>query len=217
MALITAQNYKDYASIADTSLDARLAILIPIAQARIESLCGRPSAGFETATWTQDFDGRGGPTLFAPCWPVTSITSVSWRSADGDLTELDSDSYWIAADTRGIDRSGAQLLRGFADPNTLSDEGSPTLTGAYPAFFEGFKNYRAVYVGGYASDAIPAELKMAMYRLIDQMISDTRQAGNIKSESDGHYSYTKFDSGGMGNADDPLSLVSLLSKWRPLL
>lgn len=217
MALITASDYKTYRGISDTSLDAQLAVLIPIAQSRLESLCGRPSGGFESATWTHDFDGKGGPSLFVRCWPVTSITSVSWRSSDGDLTALDSTTYWISDDARSVERSGATVARGLTNPNSISDDFDMPLTGMYPAFFEGLKNYRVIYVGGYASNAIPAELKMAMYRMLDQMFADIGQAGDLKSESDGHYSYTKSDSGFGGSPDDPLSITSLVANWRPLL
>lgn len=209
MAIITASNYKTYAGISDTSLDARLAVLIPIAQERIEALCGRPAAGFETATWTQDFDGHGGPKIFCPCWPVTSITSVSWRAPDGTLTALDSTCYQISADARFVEKPGSVMARGITNPNIVADDFNMPLTSYSPQFREGLKNFRVVYVGGYSS--IPEQIKMAAYQLLNDLIIGTRQPSGLKSESDGRYTYVNADGG--SDPNDPLSVVNLLSNW----
>jgi hypothetical protein len=215
MALTTAAEYKAFLNYSGTDRDTWIAAMLPVAQRIVEKICGRPSGGFESATWTQDFDGRGGYAIKVPCWPVTSITSVSCRDSSGDLTALDTESYWISDDARFVERSGSQVSRGYNDPNTLNDDPGG-LTGQSPAFADGNKNYRIVYVGGYASNAIDSNLKLACWKLLDNMWATKGESGDLKSESDGHYSYTRSDGGVAGDGSDPMGLKVILSDWVPL-
>lgn len=192
MALITSAEYKVYSGISDTSLDGFLAVAVPSAQELVERLCGRPAGGFESASWTETWNGAETPCKYVRCWPVTAIASVSEIDADGTTTALSSTEYAIDPQARAVCMTGARMGRALI--STSGDfEGyfAPNQTGVRPQFLDGYKNYTITYTGGYST--IPYTLKWACYRVIDQMVSERRQPSDLKSESIGDYSYTKAD------------------------
>lgn len=196
MALITADMYKTYAGISDTSFDAFLAVAVPAVQDTIESLCGRSEGGFESASWTETFSGAETPCKYLKNWPVTAIASVSFVDADGTTTALDSSSYAIDPMGRAVCMTGSMMGRALM--STTGDfEGyfAPNQTGVRPQFLEGMKNYTVTYTGGYST--VPARLKWVCYRMLDQMIADRRVPGDLKSESIGDYSYVRSEAAGL--------------------
>lgn len=196
MALITADMYKTYAGISDTSFDAFLAVAVPAVQDTIESLCGRSEGGFESASWTETFSGAETPCKYLKNWPVTAIASVSVVDADGTTTALDSSSYAIDPMGRAVCMTGSMMGRALM--STTGDfEGyfAPNQTGVRPQFLEGMKNYTVTYTGGYST--VPARLKWVCYRMLDQMIADRRVPGDLKSESIGDYSYVRSEAAGL--------------------
>ncbi len=196
MALITADMYKTYAGISDTSFDAFLAVAVPAVQDTIESLCGRSEGGFESASWTETFSGAETPCKYLKNWPVTAIASVSFVDADGTTTALDTSSYAIDPMGRAVCMAGSMMGRALM--STTGDfEGyfAPNQTGVRPQFLEGMKNYTVTYTGGYST--VPARLKWVCYRMLDQMIADRRVPGDLKSESIGDYSYVRSEAAGL--------------------
>src|SRR5690606_4291634 len=108
--------------------------------------------------------GNGSPDLFLANTPIASITSITYIADSGDETTVDSDGYRFDPDTGIVHRhSGAD---GWA-------------FGCGVRWMEGFRNYRAVYVGGYdaAGTPVPAALKVALYQLIDVWLADSPGGG----------------------------------------
>lgn len=207
MAITTTAEYKTYAVISGTTLDTLLGVLIPIAQRAAEEWCGRPAAGFESATWTQFLDGRGSDVLWFPCWPVDSITSLSYRDATGGLTALDTTSYRIG-DRGRVTRTGVVYASVSEDQEWPDAEA--VQFHAVPQYREGFGNFKAVYVGGYSSGSMPSTLKYAVWRITDGLYAARRRDGAIASESIGAYSITYRDRASMITGE----IQALLSEWR---
>ena len=107
MAITSLSEYKAYAGISGTSLDTILTTLLGVAQDQIERYCDRPAGGFETGSKTENVDGTGSEYLLVKCWPITSVTTLKHRSADGSLTTLDSSEYRIDSTLGRIVRPGA--------------------------------------------------------------------------------------------------------------
>jgi hypothetical protein len=211
MAIITTAEYKTYAGLTDTSLDSFLAVAIPAAQSAIETLCGRPSGGFESATWTETWSGDENPCYSVQCFPITAITSVSSIDSYGTLTALDSTKYVIDPDSRAICRAGSKIGRyGMDTSGNFENYFQPNYIGFQPQFLNGIKNYSVTYTGGYTSGNMPAALKWAQYRLVDNMVSDRRRA-DLKSESIGDYTYTVSDVGAHGFV--PAEIKELIQQW----
>lgn len=196
MPLDSVANYKTWAGITGTALDTRIGLAIASAQELLERACGRPAGGFESATWTQDFDSEGWESIQLPCAPVTSITSVSLRDGSGNLSALGASEYDFDAAGRLHLLGGVNLDRwapGRAAAWNLDvgtqGGGAYGRTSREPGFPAGFKAVRVVYVGGYS--AIPADL----LQLVREMTAETLAAqGNdptMQAESIGAYSYTK--------------------------
>jgi len=193
MAITTRSAYKVYAGIpaADTSQDSAIDAAILTAVGLIEGMCGRPAGGFETGTWTEFFDGNDTERAWLKCWPVTAITSVSYRDNVGAFTTIDSTSYRYG--NRGeLYRTGAAYGR---FPNNDGYGWGELATGRQwstePRWDEGTGNYRAIYTGGYAT--IPAALAHAVHVQIDGVLSSAGGSGGMQSESIGDYSYTRAD------------------------
>ena len=195
MALTTSTAYKAYAGITATTWDTLLGTLVAAAQAMVEVYCGRPAGGFETATWTQARNGNGAESIWVPCWPVTTLTSVTEILSDGSTQALDSTTYRIGQ--RGeIARTGVSRARfgGVATsagnwPGEYADGGVGF--GPEPSFCEGRNNYSIVYVGGYASNAIPANLVTAIWMLVDILFARRGKDPALSGESIEGYSYQK--------------------------
>lgn len=221
MALTTYTAYKVYANIPSgtTTWDSLLTTLIAAAQAAVESYCGRPAGGFESATWTQARNGNGAESIWVPCWPVTTLTSVTEILSDGSTQALDSTTYRIGQ--RGeIARTGVSRSR-FGNgvtpdgywPGDYSD--GATGFGPDPSFCEGRNNYSIVYVGGYASNAIPANLVLAIWMMVDVMFTRRGKDPAMSGESIEGYSYQKSVTLTNSLFTDPIK--SLLQEWRGMV
>lgn len=194
MAIISTQNFKDYRGITASTWDTLIGTLITNAQAQAERYCRRT---FDTATFTETYDGSGAGVLILRNAPITSITSVSALSRNSDGTETASA---LSAGTYRFDADSGELFlvpRGLVKSFAFDSLGSPSPTWSRGASFtEGFQNYRVVYVGGYGgSYSMPADLKQAMYEMVDELFTpiylgqgDSKQ---YQSETLGDYSYSR--------------------------
>ena len=63
MALCTLAEYKAWRGVSGTSWDTLYTTPIGTASAEIERMCNRTAGGFNTATFTETFDGDGSQTL----------------------------------------------------------------------------------------------------------------------------------------------------------
>lgn len=188
MAIITTAQYKAYAGISGTALDARLDVLIPCLQDEVEIYCGRR---FDTATFTELVDGTGIDELLVRNAPIKSITSITLLYPDATTA-----AYASTAFSFSLRDDGRVWLLGSSQMRAgLDEDGNPRQPsfGDSIAFPVGRENVQVIYVGGYGTGtiAMPPSLQLAMYKGIDEYIAQTRQDTNLTSETLGKYAYTR--------------------------
>ena len=187
-SLISIAEYKVWAGITGTAQDALLTVLVDAVSMEVRRLCDRNlTNGFESTSRTERYDGTNEQTIQLIEWPVTSITSVTVYTAGGDTAVLDADTYRVNGDSGVLSRIDPVLGR---FPVTAFGTVNATFS-VQPWFEQGFDNIEVVYTGGYAT--IPADLKMACYRLTDLAYAARGRNMGIQSESLGGYSYTNMD------------------------
>lgn len=76
-------------------------------------------------TWRQDFDGIG-RCLPIPLAPVKSISSVTWRNADGEISTISADDYSLRTDAGGV--SVCRFRDAYSLPADLYEVGAVSLT-----------------------------------------------------------------------------------------
>lgn len=179
MAIITLSDYKTWAAISGTSDDTRLQVLIDSAHAAARRYCGRDlSNGFESATRTQDYTVNT-YELQLEEFPVTSITSITPIEADNTLgNALDSTEFYVDLDTGIVRMNSAQNNRVFID--TYHNTGVISNWDWRPRF----QRVRVVYV----NDAPPADVKTALFRMVDGLYASIRKDMGIASQSLGGWS-----------------------------
>ena len=184
-SLISIAEYKVWAGISGTAQDALLTVLVDAVSMEVRRMCDRNlTNGFESVSRTERYSGTGEQTIQLTEWPVASITSVTVYTAGGTAEVLDSSTYRVNGDSGVLSR--IDPVRGRF-PVTAFGSVEATFS-TQPWFEEGFDNVQVVYTGGYAT--IPADLKMACYRLTDLAYSARGRNFGIQSESLGGYSYT---------------------------
>lgn len=187
-SLISIAEYKVWAGITGTAQDALLTVLVDAVSMEVRRWCDRNlTNGFESVSRTERYDGNDEQTIQLIEWPVTSITSVTLYTAGGDTEVLDADTYRVNGDSGVLSRIDPKTGR---FPVTAFGTVNATFS-VQPWFDQGFDNVEVVYTGGYAT--IPADLKMACYRLTDLAYSARGRNMGIQSESLGGYSYTNMD------------------------
>lgn len=206
LAIITTANYKTWKSIAVTTWDALLDILIPAAQARAERFCGRT---FDYGTFTEKYDADGDEVILLKSWPVTSITSITHRDT-GLVAAADYTFVPLTGETR--------LLNAVRGRFPADDYGQieHAQFGVSPNFGEGFKALTVVYIAGYGGAgaySFPADLSLAMYQYVDQLFVEVKDGAlpdkSLKSETLGKYSYTRMDA-----AEEDKLLARLFGPFR---
>ena len=187
-SLISIAEYKVWAGISGTAQDALLTVLVDAVSMEVRRLCDRNlTNGFESTSRTERYDGTDEATIQLIEWPVSSITSVTLYTAGGDTEVLDADTYRVNGDSGVLSRIDPVLGR---FPVTAFGTVNATFS-VQPWFDQGFDNVEVVYTGGYAT--IPADIKMACYRLTDLAYAARGRNMGIQSESLGGYSYTNMD------------------------
>lgn len=165
MAIVTTAEYKVYAGITETTYDTLIGVLVEAAQAQIERYIGYP---VDFAARTAEVDGTGTDVLFVDSTPLFLVTSVALRGYEDDFTTIDSESY-RSEDGGTLYRIGGA---GFVE-NALGEwVESYRSRAVWP---EGRKNVRVAYTSGYATADMPADLKLAAYRVIDSLFENRRQ------------------------------------------
>jgi hypothetical protein len=179
MAVVTLNDYKTWAGISGTGDDTRLQVLIDGAHAAARRFCGRSlSNGFESATRTEDYVSESGDLQLAE-FPVTSITSITPIDENNNLgTAFDSTSYRLDASTGIVtlnaSDNGRTFVDAFANTSELSDW----------SFRPRFRRVRVVYV----SDAPAADVKIALFRMVDGLYASIRKDPSLASQSLGSWS-----------------------------
>lgn len=183
MPISTISGYKAYAGITGTSEDSLLTTLLNMAQSAMERYCGR---SFDQATLTEIVNGTGGPTIRAPRFPVTTLTSVEVRTGESAWTVVASSGYRLdgaAGLIWSLDYTDARVPVESTWDDVSVSYSTVAGSGGWP---KGFQNIRLSYVGGFAT--APDDLVWALYRVIDRMYAERRRDPNIKGESIGAYS-----------------------------
>lgn len=201
MAIITAAEYKVYAGVSDSSLDAQLAVIIPAVQAELERYCGRT---FDGATFTEYYDGNNASTINLNNFPVASVTSVAVVSVDHASTY-----YTYATTGYGIElATGILSLYQGADRFVVDpiDDGLAVANNYTrgSTFGRGHRNIKVVYVAGYGGSpytTMPTDLKALMYRLVGFRLASAKPGydPSLASERLGDYSYQRA-TGGLGGS-----------------
>lgn len=187
-SLISIAEYKVWSGISGTSQDALLTVLVDAVSMEVRRWCDRNTTnGFESMSRTERYDGNDEQTIQLMEWPVTAVTSVTVYTAGGDSDVLDTDTYRFDGDSGVLSRIDPRLAR---FPVTAFGTVNSTFS-VQPWFERGFNNIEVIYTGGYAT--IPADLKMACYRLTDLAYAARGRNMGIQSESLGGYSYTNMD------------------------
>lgn len=203
MALATITEYKAWRGIETTAWDTLLTLLVATATAEIERLTGRTAGGFESATFTEVFDGDGSQTLQVANGPIASITSIT--SGNSNPTTLEATGY-----THDSDRC-IMLIPFDAGGGIRSDDFgvSLPLASRSPSFVPGYQNVTVVYVAGYAT--IPADLKMVCYRFVDHYMDSRGRDFEKVSEAIGNTNTT------VRSSDEfTARMLVYLSTWRAL-
>lgn len=153
--------------------------------------CGFDS--FDSATYTEKYDGTSTPYILLRHAPVTSITSVSWLDSDGNATAYDSSQYRCNLATGQLD----MISNGWggygggwvgAAPSYGNGGTAGYLGPAYnrdfgTAFPRGFQNIQVVYVAGYS--VLPAGLKRAATAFVVDMYLNRRTNISMASDAGG--------------------------------
>lgn len=197
MAIISTSEYKIWAGISGSAQDAVIAVLIASAQATLERFTGRD---FDGATFTEYYNG-GGTTIQLKNYPITSITSLQYRDAAGNLTSIPTTDWRVDLDTGIVSMLGVSDIRQYDD---AMDDLTTRSFDRTPEFARDFRHIKVVYVGAYAS-TYPDDLKLVMYELVSLLSSMRASDPTMKSESIGAYSYTR------GDTEDESPVTSFLS------
>lgn len=179
MAIVTLSDYKTWAGISTSTDDTRLQVLIDSAHAAARRYCGRDlSNGFEAATRTQDYTVNA-YELQLEEFPLTSITSITPIGLDNTLgNALDSTEYYVDLDTGIVRMNGSENRRIFID--TYHNTGVVSNWDWRP----NFQRVRVVYVTG----APPADIKTALFRMVDGLYASIRKDMGLASQSLGSWS-----------------------------
>lgn len=205
MAIITAADYNAFVGTSlSTATSAQLSLTIAAVQAEIERYTGR---NFTSATFTEYLDGRDSPTLFVSNPPIASVTSLALVDQGGTAT------YTFASTEYTFDTGelGKITLAGGLDSYFYSTSGSvgpgtvesaSITTDAFPdglvgmsgpIFPAGTRNVKVVYAGAYSS--APADLQLAMYRLVGMQLAIMGDDFSKQSENLGEYGYANGGNG----------------------
>lgn len=177
--LISVADFKKYAKITSSAIDAELTAIL---NAAIKSAEGYCNWTFETATHTEYLRDINGNTFYVKNLFVTAVTSIEERDGDNVLTS-------IFNDTDTFDNSG------------LINNPAISMFKGYQLY--GLSDYKIVYVGGYTDTNIPADLKHSLMLLALHKFNETNLEGSdqmflksSKSESgavNSTISYREFD------------------------
>lgn len=129
-------DYKEFLNITSSDTDD---ILTTIAEASEKEIENYLKFDLESETKTEYYDGSGREVLVLDCFPVTSVTTVS---------------YWDGSDWVDLTSSDYNALR-------IKNQSS-IFTDGY-TFTKGTMNYKIVYVAGYST--IPSDIQLAMKKI----------------------------------------------------
>ena len=203
MALCTTAEFKTWRGVTGSDWDTAIGVLIASSQAEIERLCGRTAGGFESASFTEVFDGDGSQTLRVSNGPISSITSIT--VGNSDPVTLSADSYTFK--DRTISRIPFNNPGAFVNRSGWGD--ILPIASRSPCFDEGVQNVTVVYTGGYAT--VPDDLKQVCYEFVAHQLDSRGQDFGKQAAAVGNTNYTY-----RSPADFKEYKLMLVSPWRSL-
>jgi len=166
MAIITVSQVTGYLkhTAIDNDIEQLISVLIDRVQKSFEAYC---NTAFESASYTEYYDGTGTSFLFLKNIPVVSISSIyddaNWLWETGSL--LPSADYRITNDNSVYYKS---------------------------YFTNDIQNIKITYVAGYASGSIPEDLQQAAIEEVGRKYKHSDDYDlTAKSLSDGSITYTE--------------------------
>ena len=182
MALCTTAEFKTWRGVTGSDWDTAIGVLIASSQAEIERLCGRTAGGFESASFTEVFDGDGSQTLRVSNGPISSITSIT--VGNSDPVTLSADSYTFK--DRTISRIPFNNPGAFVNRSGWGD--ILPIASRSPCFDEGVQNVTVAYTGGYAT--VPDDLKQVCYEFVAHYLDSRGQDFGKQAAVTGNTQYT---------------------------
>ena len=141
-----------------------ISVLIDRVQKSFEAYC---NTSFESASYTEYYDGTGNGYLFLKNIPVTSISSIY------------DDSSWLWASTSLLPSADYRIMNN----NTVYYKSYLTAE---------IQNIKITYVAGYADDSIPNDLQQACIEEVGRKYNNYKDYDiTAKSLSDGSITYTE--------------------------
>lgn len=193
MAIVDFKTAKGFLKITSPTEDEEVilkALVDEISEA-VEDYCGRK---FESATFTQDYNGSGTRNLMLRQFPIISVTTVTRTKADAADTQV------VVASTEYNIHADAGILQ--MHPVNYSDSA---------VWIKGDMNYEIVYVAGYATASMPKALIGACKIWIATVFQKAKQnLFAVQSTLIGDDTVTFSDN------DIPPTVKLMLKPWRKL-
>ena len=156
--LTSLTTYKTRAGIAVSTHDDELTILLAEAESIIQKYIGRILEDTGTDR-TEYYNGTGQNVIQVNAYPITSITSLGYLSGVSasvpTYTNFTSSDYYFNSSTGEVVRFVGTGFYYFQEE----------ISNKFVTFYEGIKNIRIVYRGGYTSSTVPNDLASAIYDL----------------------------------------------------
>jgi hypothetical protein len=151
--LTTLAAVKGYLTEGGNQHDKLIESLIPAASAFISQYCHRK---FETASHIHCLDGNDRPEVYAPHWPLTTVTSVHLDRNH----EFGSDAL-LTVEAMGVANASGHYIVGDRE----EDKGAITYVAGSGRWPVGRRNIKIAYTAGYALVSLPDPVKYAAKRL----------------------------------------------------
>lgn len=143
---------------------------------------------FDSNEFIETYSGNDSGTLILRNTPIYAITSIKAVYSDGSTYTLNSHDYRFSTETGVVQRINSQTRVVTMDSFGAIQEPN---VGTFPSFKDGFLNYLVEYVGGYdtgttvTSYAVPIDLKLSVYRCVDDVLGliGVRGSGDLGSDS----------------------------------
>jgi len=198
-ALITSEDFKSYYGIlsSSTGSDSLIALLIEKCSSLISEFCERK---FQSASYTEYFDGRGKSDLFVTHYPIASpLSATTGGGLWDDPQRTYSDSYKLTED----------VGQGTGDFVVYpSEEGQGKISRINGVFYVGRRNIKITYTGGYTQ--IPRQIQLACFRMVSNEYQKTQKDTFGQSSQSIHRDSTTY----IAPKDVPLDIREMLERWR---